>query len=207
MYVAFSRFFSGETIQHINNPSILPQSICSMIVIELVNICKIAEVSIASISGLAFIFLEAEINNHTCCVQGISNAFVICFKCCFSQKILVAFDLFFSFPDLDPAHRLPWNECYGRTIFLSIDHLRQKNWRLLFRYGESQGFFPKQLINLHFPIQFTHYLCIFLECGQVPFEVHVLKEPQHRLDARLIYRVISITDPFKDYCLDSSDWL
>jgi len=37
----------------------------------------------------------------------------------------------------------------------------------------------------------------------VPFEVHMLKEPQRQLDARLIYRAISITEPYKVYSLDS----
>jgi hypothetical protein len=86
--------------------------------------------------------------------------------------------VFFSFPDLDPAHQGSWTECYGKSIFFSIDHLRQEIWRFLFCSGESQGLFPRQLINLFFPVPFTHYLYTFLEHGQVPFEVHILKEPQ-----------------------------
>ncbi len=35
----------------------------------------------------------------------------------------------------------------------------------------------------------------------------MLKEPQRQLDARLIYRAISITEPYKVYRLDSFEWL
>jgi len=79
-------------------------------VVEVVNIGKIAEVNIASICGVAFIFLESEVNNQTYCIQGIKNAFVIWSKYCLSSKLLIPLDasIFFSFPDLDPAHQGSW---------------------------------------------------------------------------------------------------
>ncbi len=86
----FLPLFSEETFQHINNPAILPQRMCStacLNVVEVVNIGKIAEVNIASICGVAFIFLESEANNQMYCIQGIKNAFVIRFKYCLSSKL------------------------------------------------------------------------------------------------------------------------
>jgi hypothetical protein len=124
-YVVSSLFFSEETFQHINNPAILPQRMCStacLNVVEVVNIGKIAEVNIASICGVAFIFLESEVNNQTYCIQGIKNAFVIRSKYCLSSKLLIPLDasIFFSFPDLDPAHQGSWTECYGKSIFVQL---------------------------------------------------------------------------------------
>ena len=109
----FLPLFSEETFQHINNPAILPQRMCStacLNVVEVVNIGKIAEVNIASICGVAFIFLESEVNNQTYCIQGVKNAFVIWAKYCLSSKLLIPLDasIFFSFPDLDPAHQGSW---------------------------------------------------------------------------------------------------
>jgi hypothetical protein len=63
------------------------------------------------------------------------------------------------------------------------------------------------MINLFFPVQFTHYLCTLLKHGQVPFVVHVWKEPQHQLDARLNYCPIGIAEAFKVYRLDSLEHL
>jgi len=72
--------FSAETIEHINNPALIPRRICStqcLEVVELVNICKGARVNISSIANIAFMFLEFEVNNHLYCIQGMMNAFVI----------------------------------------------------------------------------------------------------------------------------------
>jgi hypothetical protein len=72
-----------------------------------------------------------------------------------------------------------------------FDQLRQEMWCFLFHFGGSQGLYPRQWINMYFPIQFIHYLCIFLEYGQVPFEVKVLKKLHCQLYARLIYTMPS----------------
>ena len=41
--------------------------------VDLVNIAKIAKVNIASIKGLAFDFLESEVNNHIYYIQGMKK--------------------------------------------------------------------------------------------------------------------------------------
>jgi hypothetical protein len=199
-----------ETMQYIHNPSILPRRICStacLDVVELVNITKIAKVNIASIKGLAFVFLESDVNNHIYYIQGMTNAFIIRFKFCIEKRDLVSLDnsSFHCFPDLHPVHRMAWNECYGRTIYTSIDHLRQQIWRFLCRYGASQGIFPRQLIQLYYPTQFTNYLCNFLVLAQVPFEVKTLQEPQHRVESKFIYRMVSASQEYKLFNLDTAE--
>jgi hypothetical protein len=101
--------FSNATQQHINNPTILPRKLCGATtkdVIELVNIGKIAQVNVASIFSIAFVFLESDVTNNLFFIDGVKNAFVIRFKYCQSRKLLVSLDStsFFCFPDLDPVN-------------------------------------------------------------------------------------------------------
>jgi hypothetical protein len=208
----FLPLFSAEANEHINNPPILPRKICSEAcrnLTELVNVSKIATVPVSSILGIAFIFLESDIINHIFSVQGIGNAFVTRFKYCLSRKQLLPVDhsTFYCFPDLHPHHNAMWTKCYGRTIFLSLDHLRQEIWKFLFRYGQAQGLYPRQLCNLYYPLQFTNYLCIFLHRAGIPFTCHTLSEPQRRLDTTLNYHIISTADHYNVFCLDNCEQL
>ena len=202
--------YCNEVKQYLNNPSILPVRICSSVclnVMELVNISRIAKVKIASIKGLAFVFLESEVNSYLYYIQGMKNAFIVRFKYCATGKVLTPLDnsSFHCFPDLHPVHRMAWDECYGRTIYLSIDNLRQEIWRFLCRYGDSQGLFPRQLIHLNYPCQFTNYLCNFLVSAQVPFALKTLREPHRRVETGFMYRTVSASQQYKCFNLDSAE--
>ena len=99
----FPPSFFWRNISAHHNPAKLPQRMCStacLNVVEVVNIGKIAEVNIASICGVAFIFLESEANNQMYCIQGIKNAFVIRFKYCLSSKLWFHWMLLYSFLSL-----------------------------------------------------------------------------------------------------------
>jgi hypothetical protein len=98
-------------------------------------------------------------------------------------------------------------ECFSRTIFYSIDHLRQEIWRFLFCYGQSQGLYlyPHQSLNMHFPPSFTCYLCSFFHVANVADQVTQVREMKRHLDAKLMYRMVSISDSYKLYSLDSPE--
>jgi hypothetical protein len=168
--------FSHFTRRHISNPTLFPRRICSLPcldVVELVDISRSARVNVASVTDIAFVFLENDINNQLYSIQGMSNAFVIRYKYLTTRKALkpLCYTTFDCFPDMHPLHRQFWSECFARTVFSSLDHLRQEIWRFLFRYGESQGLFPQQLVNLYFPPSFNYNLCYFFEKLNIPFQV------------------------------------
>jgi hypothetical protein len=128
-------------------------------VVELVNISKVAVVPVGSINSLAFVFLASDVMNYTFHVQGMSDAFVIQFRQSLISNTLVQLnnDCFFEFPDLYPEHQLRYCDCFGRSIFSSIDHLRQELWRFLCRYGQSQGLFPKGTVKFLITEQFSFF--------------------------------------------------
>jgi hypothetical protein len=129
----FLPLFLNETHWHINSPTILPPKLCWSTcknLVELVNIGKVAQVHVSSIISVAFVFLEADVRNEQFCIHGILNAYIIRHRYCQSRKAFVLLDnaSFSYFPDLHPVYRSLWSECYGRTIFMSIDQLRQEVW-------------------------------------------------------------------------------
>jgi hypothetical protein len=90
---------------------------------------------------------------------------------------------------------------------MCIDQLHKEVWRFLFRYGHSQGDFPRQLLSLAFPLLFTHYLCTELERAQVHGQFRVEKETYHRLDPKLLYRMVVVEVQYKWYSLHSPEQL
>jgi hypothetical protein len=98
-----------------------------------------------------------------------------------------------------------WSECYARTIYSSLDHLCQEFWCFLCQYGQSQGLYPKQTLNLYFSTTFTSYVCNFLEqCGLQPQEC-VVMEPQRRVEAYFTYRMVSAEVKYEFFKLESDD--
>jgi hypothetical protein len=123
--------YDEQTHWHINTPPILPRRISHMSCInatELVKTSKVAEVSPAYITGLAFIFLNVDVTEYVYHIQGMKDASVIRFKYSPSTNDLHMLSRtdFFSFPDLYVEHQMRWCECVGLTIFNSIDDLRQE---------------------------------------------------------------------------------
>jgi hypothetical protein len=69
--------FDEATLQHINNPVVLPRALSHMAcrnITELVNISKMATVNAEDIGGVAFIFLECDITGYIYHVQSMQNA-------------------------------------------------------------------------------------------------------------------------------------
>ncbi len=132
------------------------------------------------ITGITFIFLAEQLTSFSFDVQGMKNAFVIRYKYCLSTSSLIRLsnESFYCFPDLCIHYWQIWSECYARTIFNSIDHLRQEMWRFLCRYGQSQGLFPKQMLTLYFPTVFTTYISNYLGQFGIPSQECSLFEPQ-----------------------------
>ncbi len=136
------------TQQHINNPLILPRPISHGSLeggTELVQMSLITEVSPESIDGFAFVFCYSNVKSYSIHIQGMMDAFVVRFKHCSSSRCLVKLteDEFFPFPDKYPLYQNRWSDCIGRVIFDSIDDIHQEMWRILCKWGQYQGDFPK----------------------------------------------------------------
>jgi hypothetical protein len=95
-------------------------------------------VSISDVVGLAFGFLADSVTNFMNHLQGTA---IIHFKYSRGKNGLMPLndDSFHFFPDLHTRHREFWCECYGRSIFTSIDYLGQEIGHILSHYGQSQG--------------------------------------------------------------------
>jgi hypothetical protein len=148
----FLPLFSLEGNDYITNIELLPRSITGNVchsTVELFCTSCTATVKTESIVGIAFIFLLEQLEKFYYHVQGICNAYVICFKFCGRSRRLLPLTekLFHGFPDLSVHYQRYWSECYVRTIYSSLDHLRQEFWRFLCRYGQSQGLYPKQTLS------------------------------------------------------------
>jgi len=160
--------FHDATLSHINSPVILPQPVCHMScinIIELVNISKLAvDIPVESITGLAFVFLATNVTEYFFHIQGMRDAYLVCYKFSFASNQLVELNSFtFSpFPHLYPEYNIRWCDCLGRSIFTSIEVVRQEMWRMLCKYGQSQGFFPKGTIKLPISNQFSYNMFNFL---------------------------------------------
>jgi hypothetical protein len=96
--------FQDCILPHFNSAVILPRSINHMSctdVVELANISKVAEVPIAAISGLAFVFLSSNVTNYMYHIQGMQDAYIVRYKLSIGHGVLVELRdaTFFSFPD------------------------------------------------------------------------------------------------------------
>jgi hypothetical protein len=207
----FIPLYSAEANEYFSNvtmllPRSLTESACTG-VIEVFRTSSIAEVSASSISNVAFIFLVEHLRNHLVYIHGMFNAFALRFKYSLETRSLLALDSdsFKCFPDLDPQYQQRWSDCYGRTIFSAIDHLRQEIWRFLCRYGQSQGMFPHQTLNLYFPTVFTNYVANYLQVCGVPYDECCSREAQRRVEVNFMYRMVSTECTYRYFRLDSAE--
>jgi hypothetical protein len=206
----FLPLFSPEGQDYMGNIGLLPRLISSNAchdVTELFRTSSIATIRTGLIVGIAFIFLVNELENLMYPVQGMVNAFVIRFKFCGRSRGLIPLcdATFYSFPDMNVQYQQLWSECYARTIYSSLDHLRQEFWRFLCRYGQSQGLYPKQTLNFYFPSAFTSYVCNFLGQAGLVSEECVAKEPQRRVETYFIYRMVSKEVHYQLFRLESDE--
>jgi hypothetical protein len=93
---------------------------------------KVAVVPVCCINTLAFVFLASDVTGYKRHIQGMKDSFLIRFKYCLTTRSLIALNghAFMEFPDLHPEHQRLYCESYGRSIFSSIDVLRQELWRI-----------------------------------------------------------------------------
>jgi hypothetical protein len=153
--------YHEETLQHINFPAVLPGEIHDMScvdVVELVNIARVADISVSDIIRVAFIFTASDVINNTYYAQGIEDAYIIRFRYSVRSYELVELPIFYPFPDLFVEYNGKWCECFSRSIFSGIVQLHQELWRFLCRYGQSQGHNPKVLIKIPISQNFSFYI-------------------------------------------------
>jgi hypothetical protein len=179
----FLPLYSESTQAHINNPLLLPlpvQDADCHGVVELVKSASLGSIRASQITEVVYIFLVDDITSCQFHILGMRNAFIIRYKYCFQRKQLVHLDhlSFHCFPDLADAYRNYWGECYSRSIFSSIEYLRQEIWRNLCRYGEKQGLFLKPMFKAYVSPNFTSYLTRLLNCDQIPSHLVVSSVPQ-----------------------------
>jgi hypothetical protein len=98
------------------NLGLLPRSISSNAcrdVTELFQTSSIATIRTGLIVGIAFIFLFDHVENLMSHVQGMVNAFVICFKFCGQSRGLIPLSdaSYNAFPDLNVQYHQLWSEC------------------------------------------------------------------------------------------------
>ena len=202
--------YSGEISDYFSENYLLPRSISEPSchgVVEVFTTYSVAKLSTSHITGIAFIFLAEQLTSFLFDVQGMKNAFVIRYKYCLSTRSLIRLsnESFYCFPDLCIHYRQIWSECYARTIFNSIDHLRQEMWRFLCRYGQSQGLFPKQMLTLYFPTVFTTYISNYLGQFGIPSQECSLFEPQRRVELNFMYRVVSSEFLYRLFRIESEE--
>ena len=204
--------YSPSTHKYIGSPTLLPRAVTHLTcktVSELVKTNYVAVVHIKDIIGLAFVFLADSVTDFMYHIQGMRNAYLIRFKYCQvldSLKLLNS-TTFHSFPDIHPTHMQFWCECYGRSIFGCIDYMRQEMWRVLCRYGQSQGLFPKHTISLFLPTIFTQYLCYAFQSSGIQPQECVASEPQRRVESTLLYKMVSISYKYLYFSLDTEEKL
>jgi hypothetical protein len=206
--VPYLPLYSLTTQRYISNPTLLPLAVTHLSchhVTELVTTSCTTVVSISDIIGLAFIFLADSVTIFMNHLQGMTNAFIIRFKYSHGTSGLskLSDDSFHCFPDLHTKNREFWSECYGRSIFTSIDYLWQEIWRVLCRYGQSQGMYPKDTISLFFPTVFTQSLCHVVQTSGVTVQECFVPEPQRRVEVNLIYRMVSTQFKYLFFTLDT----
>jgi hypothetical protein len=109
--------YDQDTLQHLNSVAVLPQRVihCSCVnSSEVVYISKVTIVPVCCIVSIAFVFLAEDVMDY----------------------------IFHLHPNLHPEHENRYCECIGRSIFSSIEFLRQEIRRILCHYGQRQ--FPKK---------------------------------------------------------------
>jgi hypothetical protein len=200
--------FDEGTSEYINNPSILPRRICHMSCTDATEVIKtglVAEVSSEHITGLAFVFLKADVEDYTFHIQGMNDVYVIRFEYSQSSRCLVELNRsnFSSFPDLYPEHQIRWCECVGRTIFNTIDDVRQELWRVLCRYGQSQGKHPKETIKIRVSSIFSNYLQHKLTADGIPSATVSISKKQRRIQSTILYRSIMLSEDYQYFDLDT----
>jgi hypothetical protein len=131
--VPYLPLYSPATAEYINSPTVLPRAITHSTchhVIELVKTSCTTVTRISDITRLAFVFLAENVSDFTYHLHGIQNAFVVRYKYSHAAKSLIwlTMESFHCFPDQHSSQREFWCECYGRSIYTSIDHLRQEFW-------------------------------------------------------------------------------
>jgi len=127
-------FYSIDTKEYIGSPEIYPRSVMHISchnVVELVNISKIVDVDVNDVTGLGFVFHESDVTDLKYHIQGMTYAFIVHYQYCPETRDLLPLSptTFQCFPDLNATYNNLWCECLGRTIFMSIDYLRQVVWR------------------------------------------------------------------------------
>jgi hypothetical protein len=136
--------YDAGTLEHIGSPHVLPNRVVHPSCVnscELVMICKVAVVPVCCIRTLGFDFLAIDVTEYKNHIHGMTHSFLIRFKYRSTDRSLVELnsDTFVEFPDLHPEHQQLFCESFGRSIFSSINVLRQELWRTLCRYGQGQG--------------------------------------------------------------------
>jgi len=204
--------YHEEMRQHMNNITILPRPICHMLcvnVTELVNVSKVAEVSMEAITGLAFVFLSSHVTEYVYHIHGMKHAYVL--RYIFSPSSMSLFELnstnFFSFPDLHQDHQRRWCDCVGRSIFSTIEDLHQELWHVLCRYGQSQGSYPKATIKLHITSHFSQYLIQHMVEDGLTSQLVSIMEKHRRINSTLTYRSVSFSESYFFFELDTAEKL
>jgi hypothetical protein len=194
--------FHDATLPHINSPVILPQPVCHIScidVIELMNISKFAvDIPIESITGLAFVFLATNVTEYLFHIQGMRGAYLIRYKFSFASNQLVELHsfTFFPFSDLYLEYNIRWYDCLGRSIFTSIEVVRQEMWRMLCNFGQSQGFFPKGTIKLPISNQFSYYMFNFLMQEGMHSQLLSIHDQERRVQSSLTYRSMKTSEMY-----------
>jgi len=200
-------FYSIDTKEYIGSPEIYPRSVIHISchnVVELVNISKIVDVDVNDVTGLGFVFLESDVTDLKYHIQGMTNAFIIRYKYCPETRDLLPLSptTFQCFPDLNATYNNLWCECLGRTIFMSIDYLRQEVWRFLCRYGQSQGRFPKAYLRIPCNPQFAAYMTSFFVRAGILSYPTVASDLQRRIQHQLSYKMVSVEVNYNVFCFD-----
>ena len=182
--------FDDATLQHVAS-QLLPRRVSDAActnVVELVSVNKVMEIDANDITGVAFIFLLSDLTDYLFHILGMQDAYLVRYKLSFREDSLVDFNNtnFFPFPDMYPEHRSLWSECVGRNIYSSIDSLRQELWRILCRYGQSQGMFPIGSLKIMVSSYFSHFLVSRLTMGGVVPEEVQLSDQHRRIHTNVV---------------------
>ena len=129
-------------------------------------------------------------------IEGMSDAFVTRYIFYLSSQSLLELKRsdFTSFPDEFREHQLKWCDCVARCIFNTIDDVRQELWRILCRYGQSQGKFPKETVKIRISPQICHFfICKFTREGISSSTVSISKK-QRRMHRMIMYQSIMLSE-------------
>jgi len=126
------------------------------------------------------------------------DAYLVCYKFSFASNQLVELNSFtFSpFPHLYPEYNIRWCDCLGRSIFTSIEVVRQEMWRMLCKYGQSQGFFPKGTIKLPISNQFSYNMFNFLAQEGMHSQLLTIHDQERRVQSSLKYRSVKTSEMY-----------